>query len=113
MSAKKFGRRMHHEIRAELNRPAEIRRRKGVIDDQRNVMFVRNLRHGLNVQNIHARISDGFTVEELGLRRNGLSEVLRVVRIHKDRVNAHPAKTYVELSVSPTVERAGGNDLVA
>ena len=44
MAADPFGRRIHHDVGAELDRPAEIGRRKGVVDQQRDFCVMRDLR---------------------------------------------------------------------
>ncbi len=65
MPADEFRRRVQHDVRAVLDGPAQIGRSEGIIDHQRNVGFVRNLGHRLNIEHVHARIADRLAVEQL------------------------------------------------
>ncbi len=80
MAADELRRRMQHDIRAVLDRPAEIRRRESVVDDQRNMMLMRDLRDGFDIEHIHPWIRDRLRVDQLGLGRDGVAEILRIVR---------------------------------
>ena len=47
VAADELGRRVHHDIRAMLDGPAQPRRRERVVDDQRDAGLVRDIGDGL------------------------------------------------------------------
>ena len=113
VAAHELGERVHHDVGAVIDRTAQVRRGEGVVDHQRHVVLVRDLGDGLDVQHVAARIGDGLAVEALGLGRDGLAEVFRIVGIDELDVVAHLAEADVELRVGAAVERAGGHHFVA
>ena len=69
VAADELGRRVDHDVGAPLDRAAQVRRRERVVDDQRQVVLVRDGRHGLDVQDVPARVADGLAEERLRVRR--------------------------------------------
>ncbi len=113
MTADKLGGRMHHDIGAMFDGTAQVRRRKRVVDHQRQIVFVRNRRHRFNVEHVHPWVTDGFPIQHPGLRRNGAPEVLRIVGIDESGLDAEAPETHVELRIGAAIQRLGGHDLVA
>ena len=113
MPADELGRRVHYDVRAVLDRPAQIRRGKRVIDDQRHAGLVRNLGNGLDIDDIHSRISNRLDVDELRLVCDRCAEVLRVVGLDEGRVEAKTPEGDVELRVGASVERGRRDQVVA
>ena len=111
--AQELGGRVHHDIRAVLDGPAEIGRGQGVVDHQRHAGFMRDGRDLLDIQHVHARIGDGFGVESARSRRDGAAEVLGIVGFDESGVDPEAAEADVELRVGAAVERAGRDHLVA
>ena len=62
-----FGHRMHNERRAMFDRTAEIRGRRGVIDDHRNASRVCNRSNCVEVGDIAAGVCDGFAEYSAGV----------------------------------------------
>ncbi len=60
VAADPLGRRVHHDVGAELDRPAEERRREGVVDQQRNLRVMRDLRDRGNIEHFEPGIADGL-----------------------------------------------------
>jgi hypothetical protein len=113
MSAHELRQRMHDNVASEINRPAQIRRSERVIDNQRDVVLMRDLRHRFNIEHISARVADRLAVQKLCLRRDRAAEVLRIVGINKGDVVAEPAEGHVELRVGSAVERARRHHVIA
>ena len=113
VSADELGGRMHHDVGAVLDGPAEIGRGEGVVDDQRQVVLVRDRGDGGDVEHVHARVADGLAVEHAGARRDGAAEIFGIVGIDEGGLDAEAAEADVELRVGAAVERLGGDDLVA
>ena len=113
MATDKLGERVQHDIGAMLDRAAEVRRREGIVDDERELVFMRNGRHLLDVEHVAARVRDGLAVKALRLRRDRATEVFGVIGLHKSDANAHAPEGDVELRVGAAVERRRGYDVVA
>ncbi len=113
VAADELGGGVHHDVRAMLDRPAEVGGREGVVNHQRHVGIMGDLGHCFDIEHVHARIADGLGVEEPRLRCNRFAEILRLIRVDEDGVDTEPAEADVELRVGAAVERAGGDDLVA
>ena len=60
--------RLHHEVRAVLERPAHGRRGEGVVDGQQRPVPVRGLGEGRDVGEHAGRVGDGLDVEDAGPR---------------------------------------------
>ena len=104
---------MDDDIRAVLDRPAQVRRRHGVVDHQRYSGLVRDLGNCLDVQYVHPRIGDGFAVQRTRFGGDGLAEVFRIVRLDEFGFDPQPAEADIELRVRAAVERAGRYHFVA
>ena len=88
MAAHELRQRVHHDVGAVIDRPAHVGRRESVVDHQRNAVLVRDLGHRFDVEHVAARIADRLAVEALRLRRDGLAEILRIVRLDELHVVA-------------------------
>ena len=66
VAAHVFGQRVHDDVGAVLERPAEDRRGHGVVDDQRHTMAVGGVGQGLEVDDIAGRVADRFAEYGLG-----------------------------------------------
>ena len=67
VAADPFGQRMHDEVGAELDRPAEIGRGEGVVDQERDARPMGDRRDGGNIKHFEAGIADGLADDELGV----------------------------------------------
>ena len=62
VAAEELRGRVDHDIRAVFDGAAEVRRRHGVVDDQRHAGFMRDLGDSFDIDQVHARIGEGFGV---------------------------------------------------
>src|SRR6266566_7871246 len=62
VTADPLRRRMQHDVRAVLDRPAEERSCEGIVDDERYSCRVRDVGDGAQIGYIEPRISDGLDV---------------------------------------------------
>src|SRR5581483_1984374 len=113
MAADIFRGRVHHDVRAPLDRPAQVGRGHGVVDDKGNLGLVRDLRERLDVDNVDERVAERLGVEQLGVLADGAAEVFRLIRGHECRVDAELLEIDVQQRVRAAVERGGGDDVVA
>ncbi len=60
VAAHPLGRRVHRDVGAELDRLAEIGRREGVVDQQRDLRIMRDLRDRRDIEHLEAGIADGL-----------------------------------------------------
>ena len=67
VAANVFGRRVQHNVRPPLDRTAQIRRSKGVVDQQGKSVLMRDGCNRLNVEHIAARIAHGLREKRLGV----------------------------------------------
>ena len=81
VAADPFGDRMHHDVGAELDRPAEIRRGEGIVDQQRHAGRVRDFRDLRDVEHFEARIADGLADHEPRVGADGGAEAVEVARL--------------------------------
>ena len=72
--------RMHDDIRPVLDGAQQIWRGEGVVDDQRDVVLMRDCGHGVDVDKVGVRVADGLDVENLRVILNGILENLRALR---------------------------------
>src|SRR5258706_5998748 len=106
MTANELGRRMHDDISAILEWPAEIWRGKGIVYHQGNSGFVGDCCDGLNVQYITTWIADGFPIEGACARGEGAPVIFGIGTVDKNGVDAPCAQGQVELGVCTTLEAA-------
>ena len=72
---------MNDDVGAVLDRPAEVRRRQRIVDDQRNARRMRDVGDALDVDDNAARVGEVLDEDGLALRRQRVAEVLRLGRI--------------------------------
>ncbi|MGY4242705.1 hypothetical protein ACVIIZ_004113 [Bradyrhizobium sp. USDA 4523] len=90
MAAHPLGRRVHRDVGAELDRLAEIGRREGVVDQQRNLRVMRDLSHRGDIEYFEAGIADGLADHEAGVRLDRGTEFVEPTRLHEGRGDAEP-----------------------
>src|SRR5258708_3514971 len=71
-----------------LDRPAEIGRREGVVDQERNPSVVRDLRDAWNIQHFEAGIADGLADDQARIGLNGRAKGVQRARLDKSRGDA-------------------------
>ena len=113
MPPEKLGGGVDHNIRAPLDGPHQRGRCARVVDDERQLVLVRDGGELFNVDNIQLRIAKGLGIDEAGLAVDGFAQAVEVVRIHEANRNAELRQRVVEEVVGAPVERGGRHDLVA
>ena len=113
MAAHEFGERVDDDVGAVIDGAGEVGRGEGVVDHERNAVLVGDFGDGFDIENVAARVADGFAVEQLGFGRDGFAEIFRIVGLDEREVVAEPAHGRIELREGAAVEGAGGNDVVA
>ena len=103
-----FRRRVRHNIGAEAERTAENGRGEGVVDDQRNAVFVGDLGELRDIENAPGRICDGLAENAFRIRTERRLNRLRVgIRIDERELNAEllerNGKEVESSAVEPTV----------
>ena len=112
VSANEFGGGMHDNVCPMLKGPAQIGRGKGVINNEREFMLVRNVGNSPDVEHIGLGIADGLPVEQFGFRRDGATEIFRVSRIDEVDLDAKALKRQGKLIVRATIEGARRHHLI-
>ncbi len=113
MPAQVLGQRMHHDVGAEVEGPQQVRRRHGVVNDQRHAVSMGDLGHRGDVGDVAQRIADGFDEHRLGARVDQAGERVRLAVVGKARVDAELRQRVREQVVGPAVQGAGRDDVVA
>ena len=104
---------MNDDVRAMLERPAEVGRSQRVVDHERNACVVRDLRDGGEVGDVELRIADGLDVDSLGVVANRRPEVRGIVAVDERRLDAELREGDRKLRVRAAVEGARRDDVVA
>ena len=77
VAAQPLGERVDDDVRAELDRLEQVGRREGGVDDEGQVVLLRDLGNRGDVGDVEGGVADSLDVEEAGLGRDGLLEALR------------------------------------
>ncbi len=113
VSTDEFGRAVGDHVRAPFERPEQIRRGKGVINQQDDLVLLGDFGHFFEGENRNIRIAEGFAINQPGVRANGFLEILGISRVDKGHFNPQFGQGVVELIVRPTIQTTGGDDMVA
>ena len=96
---------MNHDVSTVLQRLDQKRSCNGVVHDQRDTVFVRNIGNLANVQNRNLWVSDGLCKEELGVWANRcLPLVLIVLVLNEGDLDAQLCQGVFEQVVGTTVQ---------
>ena len=113
VAADPFGDGMHHDVGAELDRPAEIGGGEGVVDEQRNAGGMGDVRDLRDVEHLEARIADGLGDDQPGVGADGGPEAVEIARLDERRGDAEARQRVGEQIDGAAVERGRRNDVVA
>src|SRR5207253_10091292 len=102
--AQEFRERVHDDIGAVVERPTQVRRRQGVVDDQCHAGALRDGGDRLDVGDNATRIGDRLDEDRLGLLAYAALEARDVVRIRPYYVPAEILEGVVELIDGAAVE---------
>ncbi|MNZ66269.1 hypothetical protein D3C78_844880 [compost metagenome] len=113
VAADVLGQRVHHDVGAVLERPAEDRRGHGVVDDQRHAVAVRGVGQGLQVDDVAGRVADGFAEHRLGALVDQRFQCGDVVMGCEARLDAEARQGVRQQVVSPAIQLGHRDDVVA
>src|SRR6266699_177631 len=104
---------MNDDIGAMLEWLYQVWCRQCIVYDQRYPILMRDIRYGLNVQRIQARIAQCFSKHSLRAFVDCRTEVFRFAAIHKTHVDTKLGQRIVEEIISAAIEAGRGDDLIA
>ena len=113
MPADPFGDGVHDDVGAKRERPAQIRRRKRVVDQERNARGMRNFGHRRDIENFQARIADGLGDHQPGLWSDGGAQAVVIARLDEGGGDAEPRQRMSQEIDAAAVERSRGDNVVA
>ena len=111
VTTEEFGRGMEHQVRAQIERLYEIRRGESGIDQQRQPVLVRHVRHGGDVQHLEARIAQSFAKQQPRVGPHGGAESFHIARIDEGRFDAEARQRVAQQVMGAAVQRPRGNDV--
>ena len=104
---------MNDEVGAVLDRPAQVRGRERVVDDQGHARLVRDFGDALDVDDDAAGVGEVLDEDRLALRGQAFAEILRLGRIDEMAGPAELLERQPELRERPAIEVARRDELVA
>ena len=113
VTADELGCRMHHDVRAEIDRPGQERGGEGAVDHERHTDVVCEPGDGGNVQHVDPRVADRLAEEQLRVRPRRALKVPRVGRLDEGGLDAEAPQRVVQQVVGAAVDRGRGHDVVA
>mmetsp|Transcript_5968 Transcript_5968/g.23715 ORF Transcript_5968/g.23715 Transcript_5968/m.23715 type:complete len:341 (+) Transcript_5968:5957-6979(+) len=113
VAAEVFGQRVHDDVGAVLDRPAQVGRGHGVVDDQRHAMGVGDGGDLLDVGHIALRVAERLDEDGLGLVVDQRGEAVGLAVVGELGADAVLRQRVREQVVGAAIERAGRDDVVA
>ncbi len=113
VAAQPFGRGMHDDVAAMLDRPAEIGRGEGGIDQQRQARAMRHRRHRRDVEHLEAGIAEDLGEDEPRLGPDRRGEGGGVAGIDEARGDAEARQRQLQQVDRAAIERGGRDDVAA
>src|SRR5262249_10485176 len=101
------------DVRAELDRPAHVRRAHRGVDDERYATVLRERGKTIEVGDRSGRVGDDLGEDQLGARLDRALEVGCVVTGHEGRVDAEARQRALEQGACPAVQLRRRHDVVA
>src|SRR5262249_43177491 len=112
VAGEELGGRVYDDVRAPLDRAAEVGRRERVIDDERDTGVVGDLCDGLEIDDDAARIGETFDEDRLALLGQRALEVFRIARIDEVAGPAELLEREAELGERAAIEIARGDKFI-
>ena len=114
MPTDELRRRVHNDVRAVLNGTQEIRRRKGIVDDDGHALGVCDLCNRLDVDEVGVRVADRLDEDALRIRPYRIRKALRTcLRIDKRHVDSPLLHRMREEIVGAAIDGLLRDDVVA
>ncbi len=113
VSAKELGGRMDHDVGSPLDRTVEVRCRDRGVDDERDVVGMRDVGEPFEIRDLAGRVGDDLGEEQLRLVGDRGRVVRRIGTLHERRLDPEATQGHVELGDRAAVEVRGCHDVVA
>ena len=112
MPTNKLGRGMHDDVSTMLERLQQVGRREGVVYNERQSVFMGDIRDRTNIQRIQPWIPNRFRVDSLGAVIDGRTEIFGVAAIDKAHRDTHLRQRIVEKVICPTIQTRGRHNFI-
>ena len=112
VAADPFGGRIHHDVGAKLDRPAEIGRCKRVVDQKRDFCVVCDGRDVGDIQHFESGIADGLADHKPCIGPDRSAKLVKRARLDESRGDAEARQRMREQVDAAAIERGGGDDVV-
>src|SRR5215213_3973953 len=103
MATDKFSCAVCNDMRAPFKRTTKIRCGKRIVDEQDELMFLRNFSHFLKREYSQVRITQRFPIKNLGVRLDRFLKVLWLAGVDECDINSKLRKRILELIVCSPV----------
>ena len=114
VSVNVFGGGMRYNIGPPLERAAQHGRSEGVVNHQRQAVFVRHGGPAGNIQHLYAGVGEGFPEDELGVGADGgLNLAVRGIGLDKANFNAEFCQCNAQQVEGAAVDVVGRDDMVS
>ena len=110
--AEKLRGRVDGDICSPFERPVQVRRRDGRVDDQRDAGGVGHLGETLDVRHLTGRVRDDLGENELRIVGDGCRVVGRVCALHKRRFDAETAEGDIQLGDRTSIQARARDDVI-
>ena len=105
---------MDHDIRAEIQRPAEDGRGEGIVHDEGKAVGMGDAGQPFDVQHVHGRIGQGLAEDGLRFRADGRGDLrVRRVLIHKGHLDAHTLERHGKEVEGAAIDAGRADDMIA
>ena len=91
-----LGRAVHDDVRAQVQRLLQVRRREGVVDAHERATAVRHLAHGVDVDHAEQRVGRRLQPHHAGLLGHRGLDLVDVARVHGGEAHAVALEDFVE-----------------
>ena len=113
MAAEELGQRVVHEVGAEIERAAQVRRGEGGIDQQRHAGLVSDLGDPGDVEHLEPGVAQRFAEEQSRIGPDRLAERLGLARIHEGGLDTEARQRMRKQVVRAAVDRLRRDDVAA
>ena len=103
---------MKNDVRAELERPLEDRRRERVVDDERRPSFLGDARDGPDIRESEERIRGRLQPDHLRSLGHGGDEPVGSSQVGEGRVDTHRGEDGAEDPMRSAVDVVAAHDVV-
>ena len=105
MPADEFRGGMHDNIRTMFDRTDQVGCSEGIVDHQRDPVFMCDRRNRVNIGDIRIRVAQGFQIDRFGIRTDRRFHFFKVMRVHKGGADPVRLQCMCEQVVAAAVNR--------